>query len=106
MMYASVDMGGTKIACGIAKDDGVFLAEESTPTLAHEGPQAVLARIASLVAKVAAGRPISGLGIGVPGLVDLETGREPFFALLTRIARRSDSVGEAARSVLARWFGS
>jgi hypothetical protein len=40
------------------------------------------------------------------GLIELETGREPFQPLLTRLARRSDSVGEAARSVLTRWFGS
>ena len=100
MIYASVDLGGTNIACGIAASEGVFVAERTIPTLAHEGPESVLKRIAELVTNLAAGRTMSGLGLGVPGLADLTQGRTLFLPNMptqwreVEVCRRlSDSLG-------------
>lgn len=78
--FASVDLGGTKIACVLARADGVVLAERTAPTQAHEGPAAVLERIAQLVNGLAAetGGAPAALGIGVPGLANLGQGCTEF----------------------------
>jgi glucokinase len=79
-MYASVDLGGTTVACALASADGRIIAERSIPTQSNEGPQAVLARIAELVKELAAetrGTPVA-LGMGVPGLLDTERVRTRF----------------------------
>ncbi|HUU14667.1 MAG TPA: ROK family protein [Terriglobia bacterium] len=78
--YASVDLGGTNIAAVFAGADGRVVAEQSVPTRSHEGPDAVLGRIAELVNDLArqTGRKPSALGMGVPGLADLKNGRTKF----------------------------
>ncbi len=74
-LFASVDLGGTKISAALAEADGRLLAERQVPTGSHEGPNAVLDRIAVLVRDLAdrAGRRVAAIGMGAPGLVD--TGR-------------------------------
>jgi glucokinase len=79
-VFAGVDLGGTKIAAAIADADGTILAEDRTPTHSQEGPHAVLARVGALVSSLAGrigARPCT-LGMGVPGLVDVETGVTKF----------------------------
>ena len=75
-LHASIDLGGTKIACAFGTADGEIVAERTTPTLSHEGPGAVLGRIADLVNALAAdvGRHPAALGMGVPGLADVRRG--------------------------------
>jgi glucokinase len=75
-IYASVDLGGTKIACAIATETGQILVEKQAPTRSHEGPDAVLHRIGDLVNALSerAGAQPTALGMGVPGLVDLKEG--------------------------------
>ena len=75
-LFASVDLGGTKIAAAIAGADGEILAEGRIATNSHEGPAGVLPRIAGLVADLAArlgAQPVAA-GMGVPGLIDVRTG--------------------------------
>lgn len=75
-LFASIDLGGTKIAAAIARADGRILAEGRVPTNSHEGPAGVLTRMASLVRDLAArvGDRPAAVGVGVPGLVDVDTG--------------------------------
>jgi glucokinase len=75
-VFASIDLGGTKIACVMAGGDGAILAEATVPTRSHEGPPAVLGRIARLIDEVAgaAGRRPAAAGMGVPGLADPTSG--------------------------------
>lgn len=75
-LYASVDLGGTKIACAFAGADGVIVAEDRAPTEAYEGPEGVLQRIATLVNDLAeqVGQRPAGVGMAVPGLADLPKG--------------------------------
>jgi glucokinase len=76
MLYAAVDLGGTKIAGAVGTPDGALLAERTIPTEADGGPDHVIDRIAALV-RGFGGSP-AALGIGVPGLVDRATGEVLF----------------------------
>ena len=73
-----VDMGATKIALGLIDPDDRVVAHRRTPTYGHEGPQAVVERIARSVAQLEAELPdkeeIRALGICSPGPVDHEAG--------------------------------
>lgn len=79
-LYASVDLGGTNIKCAFAGAEGVIVTHRSVPTESHEGPDAVMARIGSLVNEMATDTGIepTALGMGVPGLVDLPNGATKF----------------------------
>ncbi len=70
-VFASVDLGGTKISAAIAGSDGCILTEGRTPTNSHEGSGGVLARMAGLVGELSAraGVKPAAVGVGVPGLV-------------------------------------
>lgn len=71
-IYAGIDLGGTNIAFATADGDGRIVAQASIPTASHEGPDGVLSRIAAKMLEMA---PVPGaLGIGVPGLIDLDRG--------------------------------
>ena len=79
-IFASVDLGGTKIACALSRSTGEILVEQQTPTNSHEGPAAVLNRIIALLCDLSsrAGAHPAALGIGVPGLVDTRRGVTKF----------------------------
>jgi glucokinase len=79
-LYAAVDLGGTNTSCALGYEDGTLLCERTDPTYSHEGPEAVLERVASVLkdmASAAEDHPIS-LGIGLPGLVDRNKGSAIF----------------------------
>jgi len=67
-----VDLGGTKIAFALVDRQGAVLHVQRAPTLAGEGPGAVLDRIAGGIEALLAqaGRPVAGIGIGSPGHLD------------------------------------
>jgi glucokinase len=75
-IYASVDLGGTNLKCALAGADGKVIADRSTPTESHEGPQAVLERMGELVNGLSdeAGCRPAAVGMGVPGLANLRDG--------------------------------
>jgi glucokinase len=75
-LFAGVDLGGTNFTVGLGEASGRILAEARQPTASHEGPAAVLERIAAAIDQlvVGTGRPLAGVGIGVPGLADVATG--------------------------------
>ena len=80
VVYAGVDLGGTNIECALARADGRILCSGKALTRSHEGPAAVLKRITDLfrgLADEVGTKPIA-LGIGIPGLVDLERGSTRF----------------------------
>ena len=82
--YAAIDLGGTGIKAALADAHGQILIEDSVPTESHQGPLAVIDRIAALVRRMSsqvgdgADATVAGLGMGVPGLVDLESGTTRF----------------------------
>ncbi|MBW4436726.1 MAG: ROK family protein [Pleurocapsa minor GSE-CHR-MK-17-07R] len=78
--YIGIDLGGTKIASAVWDADRQQLVTSATvPTSAHEGPDAVLARIAGVCRDLAsqAGLPmehIAAVGLGVPATFDADLG--------------------------------
>lgn len=77
--YIGVDLGGTNLKIAIFNETLLKVAETRTPTERHFGSQHVLQHIASAVNQLImdqqiAAKHICCMGIGVPGLLDLEKG--------------------------------
>lgn len=62
-----VDLGGTQMRAVLADATGKILRREVALTLADEGPDAVLARLKTLVAGVMGDTPVAGMAVGAPG---------------------------------------
>lgn len=79
-LLIGIDLGGTNIKAALVNtDSGEISGMTSTPTQAQEGHDAVIARMAELAHEVisASGQQkanIGGIGLGIPGLLDLEHG--------------------------------
>ena len=82
--FIGVDLGGTNLRVGIVNlDSGTVLAMKSVLTLAREGHDAVMQRMADLILDVIISNKVNnteigGIGIGVPGVLDLEKGATLF----------------------------
>src|SRR5512141_1676576 len=78
--FIGVDLGGTTLRAALVDTEtGKLAGLKETQTVAHDGHEAVMRRMGSLINAVIAesGYPraeIKGVGIGVPGLLDLEQG--------------------------------
>jgi glucokinase len=77
--YIGIDLGGTNLRAAIADTEtGQIFHQRKCPTLAAEGQEAVIQRIVHLIRElVEAGGvncSIQGVGIGVPGTPDIDTG--------------------------------
>lgn len=74
-----VDLGGTKIAFGLVDAAGRVLEELILPTCPREGAPGVIQRILNGLNQVAGEAPeprrIRGIGMAVPGILDIDTGR-------------------------------
>lgn len=78
-MYIGVDLGGTNIVVGLVNDAGTLLQTVSSPTGRERGFYAVVGDIVSLTQKLlktdhVTSDPVKGIGIGIPGVADPETG--------------------------------
>jgi glucokinase len=82
--YIGCDLGGTNLrAANVDVETGEVLHLMSIPTLAREGHDAVMKRMADLFLGVInesgmKKNDIGGIGIGVPGVLDLEKGETLF----------------------------
>jgi len=82
--YIGCDLGGTNLRAAIVDvENGSVLHQMSIPCLAREGHDAVMRRMADLFLQViqSAGmkkEDIGGIGIGAPGVLDLEKGETLF----------------------------
>ena len=78
--YIGIDLGGTNLRGAIANTDtGQIFQQRKSPTLATEGQDAVIKRIVRLVRELIAAEAepaceIKGVGIGVPGTPNIDTG--------------------------------
>lgn len=75
----AIDIGGTKIIAAIISDEGQVIAKEYCPTLADEGPRAVLDRIFSTVDHLLGSRNMApsqlhGISIAAAGAIDFGKG--------------------------------
>jgi len=71
-----VDLGGTNIKAGIVNEEGRILEQAGLPTMAQEGPDAVISRMVRLVGELRGKVPGSllGVGVGSPGPLDPSEG--------------------------------
>ena len=81
--WLGVDLGGTKVLTGLFDENLKLLARSKNPTSADGGPTAVVGRIAlgvEAVLREAGVEPgqVRGMGMGVPGQIDLGTTRVKF----------------------------
>ncbi len=87
--YIGCDLGGTNLRAAIVDvESGVVLHHMSIHTLAREGHEAVMKRMAELFMQILEStgmkrEEIGGIGIGVPGVVDLEKGETIFLPNLS-----------------------
>ncbi len=68
-----IDLGGTTVKSGLVSASGEVLYENRLPTLADQGPAAVIGQIEAGIRDIIAwkGKPtIAAVGIGAPGVVD------------------------------------
>jgi len=72
-----IDIGATKIASVLLSEQGNLIQSAQMLTLAHEGTQAVFDKVAEQILDLMAQSPgpVSGVGIGSPGKVDLDHGK-------------------------------
>lgn len=74
-----VDLGGTKISCGVCLEDGTIVAKYRLPTQANSSKEKVLSNIVKCIQTTMAQADITtaqfiGIGIGSPGPLDPHTG--------------------------------
>lgn len=67
----AVDIGGTKILVGLVARDGTIVSSEQAATPARDGPEAIIATVATLARKVLGGAPspVTHCGVGTAGVV-------------------------------------
>ncbi|SHK21631.1 glucokinase [Anaerobranca californiensis DSM 14826] len=81
-LIIGVDLGGTNIAAALVKNDGSIVEKISNPTEANKGKDMVItnlmATIEELLGYVEDNKKIKGIGIGIPGVCDIEKGLVKF----------------------------
>jgi glucokinase len=84
--HLGLDLGGTNIKWVVlqnAADEWSVLDRGQVPTLAPDGPEAVVDRLASVGAEAVTRWPdVSSVGVGIPGLYDPATGATRFLVNL------------------------
>ncbi len=67
-MLGSVDIGGTKIAVGVVREDGTILNRLECPTDAEKGFDHAMRRIVDMLRALSVGSfQLEGIGVGCPG---------------------------------------
>lgn len=74
-----IDVGGTNITAGLIDENNQVIAREKTDTEADKGLEHVVSRIAAMVQALLSdnkskGKQVVGIGLGIPGAVDVEAG--------------------------------
>lgn len=78
-LILGVDLGGTRLACGLVDTAGALQHSRSVPTDRRGREEGTLQNLLELVTGLVEDarslrRPILGLGVGVPGVIERETG--------------------------------
>lgn len=70
-----IDIGGTKIACGLVDRAGRVLAELEEPTPPRSGAVVIATILLDLVGRLRAGRDVAAIGVGAAGIARWPDGR-------------------------------
>ncbi|MBN1447136.1 MAG: ROK family protein [Bacteroidetes bacterium] len=79
MITIGIDIGGTSMKAALTEPGGAVLAKTRRPTLADNSRDATIEQLHSCIEELTAkaaesGHTVDGIGIGVPGTIDLERG--------------------------------
>jgi glucokinase len=79
-LFVGIDVGGTNIKLGLVDDLGRPLAWNSIPTVSGNGPEETARRMGQTVRAMIASaglkqQDIAGVGLGLPGILDIPGGR-------------------------------
>lgn len=75
VLFGGIDLGGTRVRAVLSDGDGRFLDRQEVRTLAEEGQDAVIERIASLAESVfGRAQGVRAVGVGAPGPINARTG--------------------------------
>jgi glucokinase len=70
-----IDFGGTSVKLGVCRDGELLAVDEPLPTADFDGPDALTDEMAARVGALRERFPgVCAVGVGVPGLVDFESG--------------------------------
>ncbi|HAH51449.1 MAG TPA: ROK family protein [Balneola sp.] len=72
MKAVAVDLGGTNIKAAIVDNENGIIEQTSTPTHAELGRDHLLDRISATIKELTAKHEVIGVGMGLPGMVNLE----------------------------------
>jgi len=72
MKAVAVDLGGTNIKAAIVDQEKGIIEQTSVPTHADLGRDHLLDRIGNVVSELASSHKVMGVGMGLPGMVNLE----------------------------------
>ena len=83
MVWIGIDLGGTSMKAGVVDGAGRILAKADRPTLAQRPYEAVIQDMAGCAQEALerAGltlENLAGVGVGIPGVADMDTGRVIF----------------------------
>ncbi len=81
MYFIGVDLGGTNIASALVNEKGEIVNSTIIPTEAQKGPDYVMSNMKREIHKLidsAVDSKIAGIGLGIPGLVDIDKGMSLF----------------------------
>lgn len=96
-LLVGVDLGGTNVRAGLV-ENGELVAVKARPVSARGSLDMVLGEVSEMIETVM--RPgVSGIGVGVPGLVELETGT------VTSLTNIPAFVSVPLQGILAKRFG-
>ena len=73
-IYIGVDLGGTNIKAGAVSDYGKISKAVQIATEAEQGPDHVIQRMIEAIDEIAESERIGGVGIGIPGQIDVQEG--------------------------------
>ena len=71
-MYLGVDIGGTSVKFGVVDGFNNIVYKDSLPTQKDKPAEAIIENIAVKCNKIAARFPITQIGVGTPGIINLE----------------------------------
>ncbi len=95
-----VDIGGTNLRAASIDKRGKIVSRRSVSSDAKKGIQFVMENLISLLSEILAGESISGIGIGIPGIIDVDKG------ILTQAPNISEVKNYPIKDRLTHEFGS
>jgi glucokinase len=95
-----VDVGGTNLRAALIDIHGKILSRKSRPSDAKKGIEYVMENLISLLTEIVEYESVSGIGIGIPGIIDADKG------ILTQAPNISEVKNYPLRQKLIHELGS